>query len=468
MKINKILFTIFIITTIVHLIYATIVNRGLFGDGAIYSLVMLQEDNIFIDQSHSRFHITFLLQAPAFILYQFTKLKSVLTHTFSLTLFLIPYIFLLISLYVGKRTKNEDLFWFNFGFFSIFSLPASIFSVTETITGNIILGILYQYIWSKKEFSKLDLLLITTLLFLSFGIYEYIIIIAPIFIFCIMFISKNDSKKLKIIKFGISFILCISAIKSFCLLFSENGSYEEINRFLNEFINVITFFYNSNILISFLALIFVLFTFLSKKQIPIYILFLINLCIFCKLFLNLEETLLPEFEQNARTLNILFFPIFLIFISIYKYKKENLLTDKKLLQFKTIIILCAIFQNIWQIINSFYWSENIMFIEKEVKSSNTCLYKNKNDKLYLGNSREKKHLRRYVYPMLYTITYILMTDDYKIKSIPMSYDITIDKKDKEKIIVLDELIIPYEKNIKVLFTYKIDKKNEIWDLSEIK
>ena len=95
----KILFIIFILLSVIHIVYATITMRGLYCDGAF---IMLEQLNNFsskiykltIDSAHPRFMMSFLIFFPVKIAHALFHLiiKFVLTYIY----FFVYFFFLLI------------------------------------------------------------------------------------------------------------------------------------------------------------------------------------------------------------------------------------------------------------------------------------------------------------------------------------------------------------------------------------
>ena len=102
LKNNKkylVIFWIFIVFSVLHIIYATITMRGMYEDASFYILSMLQnmaDGNVAIiyDSHHPRCAISFLTQIPVYFSHFVLGIdnKFILLKIYSLILFLFPLI----------------------------------------------------------------------------------------------------------------------------------------------------------------------------------------------------------------------------------------------------------------------------------------------------------------------------------------------------------------------------------------
>jgi hypothetical protein len=168
----------------------------------------------------------------------------------------------------------------------------------------------------------------------------------------------------------------------------------------------------------------------------------------------------PMWEQHLRTIPCWGLPIIFIIMDGYnKFKKEvNLLRFNNLI---CIVLICGIFQTIWQINNTYYWNKNIEYMKSELKNSNTLLYIPSEHEEISGFHNEK--LRRYIWHGIFVATSILFSDTKEQKTLLMNYDVQQDPGNnnfREALYVVDKdtISIPYATRIKI--------KNRYWDLQK--
>ena len=106
------LFTIFIVLSIIHIVFATAINRGLFADGFLYvpeilDKLSLQGYGFQLIEDRTRIFINFVNQLPMNIGYWLgIESKKILLFLFSLPLFLFPFLVNLYNIILAKRTKR--------------------------------------------------------------------------------------------------------------------------------------------------------------------------------------------------------------------------------------------------------------------------------------------------------------------------------------------------------------------------
>ncbi len=184
----KLLFIVFILISIVHIIYATITMRGMYCDGAFYMIDQLNSFSsnsykLSLDMEHPRFMMSFLMQFPAIIAHFLFNIKSkfVLMGIYSFIQFSLPVIFLSLNFILTKRTKRIDVLFWNVFTYGAIICPFMIFSVVESIIGFSLHFILWNYLCSKIDYKKTDIIFILFLLTMMFGTYEYVAFLGIIF-----------------------------------------------------------------------------------------------------------------------------------------------------------------------------------------------------------------------------------------------------------------------------------------------
>ena len=114
----KALSLIFIIFSILHVVYATITMRGMYMDGGFFTLCMLNNIandnyNFINDPGHPRFFMLMLNQIPVYLANWALLInnKFALMMIYSFSHFALPLLALLWSWTLCKRTKRNDIFY---------------------------------------------------------------------------------------------------------------------------------------------------------------------------------------------------------------------------------------------------------------------------------------------------------------------------------------------------------------------
>ena len=183
-KTVKFLSIIFILLTIIHVLYATYSMRGLYLDDLFLLTKML--DNISLgrfvicnDFDHPRYVMQFLQQAPVMFAGIVLKIssKKALMMLHSLMCFGIPLIALYWNYKLTQRTKQWAILFWSVVSYAAMILFAQIFPYVESFTGIVFQFVLLNYLFGKIHYTKRDKIGIFFLLIAMFGIYEYTIIL---------------------------------------------------------------------------------------------------------------------------------------------------------------------------------------------------------------------------------------------------------------------------------------------------
>ena len=111
---------IFIIISLVHIVYATIVFRGLYEDGSVWIVQLLNNlangsCQLEIDWGHPRFMIVALIEIPVLFASKFLYIhnKFSLMHIFTFFQFFLPLLALYWNYKLTKRTGRIDILCWN-------------------------------------------------------------------------------------------------------------------------------------------------------------------------------------------------------------------------------------------------------------------------------------------------------------------------------------------------------------------
>lgn len=474
-KLLKITAIIFIILSLVFVAYATITNRGLYMDGSFYMMCLLKSfgdnalDSNLLSMFRVRFCIQFILDLPCIISYFLLKIedKNVLMYIYSCFQFLYPLLVLGWSFMLSKRTKRFDIFFLSLFTYSLVLITYSIFSVSETLMGALLHFVLWNYMAAKTDYDKKDIFLITLLIVIMFGTWEYVIFLGPVFfIASLMYASREENEKNRIIKYLIGIgALAASVFDTIymyivCIKYPGNGSY-----FLKELYDYFPGIGELNILFSIIALVFLFMLFFRKDKIsfglvaPVTV---INVFVFSRFCSILDITINPIFESHLRSITFWLMP--LMFFGLYLYDKQNKQYNPvKLSNYMIIVLICGIFQTYWQCVNTYFWDKNVQYFKNEMINNKTPLYiadDHPEISSFFNNS-----LRRYIWWGNYAAMGILLSDTYKIRTLMVNYAYPND--DGSNGTFRDTLyVIPEENKMSIPYGVIVPIKNKYWDLTD--
>lgn len=467
----KLLFIVFILISIVHIIYATITMRGMYCDGAFYMIDQLNSFSsnsykLSLDMEHPRFMMSFLMQFPAIIAHFLFNIKSkfVLMGIYSFIQFSLPVIFLSLNFILTKRTKRIDVLFWNVFTYGAIICPFMIFSVVESIIGFSLHFILWNYLCSKIDYKKTDIIFILFLLTMMFGTYEYVAFLGIIFFFAhFHYVMQEKDFKNQCVKTLIGVGSLVASIYNIIFMLKTNGEKGEIIRFLGEAADYFHHLFELNTLFSIITIITLMLIAIRKEQISKTLLSLVVIIytIASIYLLNTPLTsIYPMWEGHLRTIPCWFLPLLFVILLI-KDMISYRINEKRYINFLCIALICCIFQTGWQMVNTYYWNKNIEYMQNELQN-----YK---ELLYIPSEHEEisgfhnKELRRYIWHGIFPATSILFSKEYKQKTLLLSYD---KPQDPGNGTFRNRLYVISDKKMSIPFGTAIDIKNDYWDLTE--
>ena len=467
----KILFIIFILLSVIHIVYATITMRGLYCDGAF---IMLEQLNNFsskiykltIDSAHPRFMMSFLMQFPVMIAHALFHIKNkfVLTGIYSFVQFAIPVILSLFNFMLTKRTKRLDILFWNIFTYGVIICPFMIFSVVESIIGFTLHFILWNYLCAKIDYKKTDIIFILFLLTMMFGTYEYVTFLGIIFFFAhFHYVMKEESFKIQFIKILIGFGSLASAIYNIIFMIRTDGEQFEVARFIVEATNYFPHLLELNTIFSIITIILLIIISFKKSNISKVMMGIIIVVYITALIYLLNTPLTsiyPMWEGHLRTVPCWFLPI-LFLVLLIKDIVSDKINENRYINLICIALVCCIFQSVWQMVNTYYWNKNINYMKNELQNSNELLYIPSEHPELSGF--HNKELRRYIWHGIFPATSILFTEEYKQKTLLLSYD---EQQDPGNGTFRDILYVISDKKISIPFGAVVDIKNDYWDLTD--
>lgn len=472
-KLLKILKWLFVIISILHVVYATITMRGLYEDGAFCMLDQLNRFSLgiylpTIDTEHPRFFILALLQLPIILANALFSVsdKKTLMMIFSCSHFLLPLIALYWNYILAKRTKRPDIFFFCLLTYCAVFITFSIFSLVESLLGGIFHFILMNYLVSDIKYTKKDIFCISFLVIVMFATYEYVVLLGIIFFIASLgYIKKASSVKQKIVKSIIGAGALLASIFNLIYMFCVPGEKNEILRFSGEMIDFFPYLLHLNSIFSITAFVLIFLCAFYNNRFSKWIILLIsliNIALFYYLISNPLLSVFPMWEQHLRTVPCWFLPI--IFVVMFALDYFNVhYNDIKLRNLISIVLICGIFQTSWQMVNSYYWDKNIQYMKKELAASPDLLYIPSDHEEISGFANEK--LRRYIWHSIYAATSILFSDEYEQKTLLLHYD---NNQDPGNLTFRHRLyVVNYMPNtISIPFGTFVQIKNNYWDLTK--
>ncbi len=467
----KLLFIVFILISIVHIIYATITMRGMYCDGAFYMIDQLNSFSsnsykLSLDMEHPRFMMSFLMQFPAIIAHSLLHIKNkfVLMGIYSFIQFSLPVIFLSLNFILTKRTKRIDVLFWNVFTYGAIICPFMIFSVVESIIGFSFHFILWNYLCSKIDYKKTDIIFILFLLTMMFGTYEYVAFLGIIFFFAhFHYVMQEKDFKNQCVKTLIGVGSIVASIYNIIFMLKTNGEKGEIIRFLGEAVDYFPHLFELNTLFSIITIITLMLIAIRKEQISKTLLSLVVIIytIASIYLLNTPLTsIYPMWEGHLRTIPCWFLSL-LFAILLIKDMVSDRINENRYINFLCIALICCIFQTGWQMVNTYYWNKNIEYMQNELQN-----YK---ELLYIPSEHEEisgfhnKELRRYIWHGIFPATSILFSKEYKQKTLLLSYD---KPQDPGNGTFRNRLYVISDKKMSIPFGTAIDIKNDYWDLTE--
>ena len=470
----KVLFIIFIVISVFHILYATYTCRGMYMDGAAFMTGMLNNVergiNYFcIDSARSRFSIQFIQEGMVYIAYWllFIKNKFALMGIYTFSQIAFPFLILIWNYFLSKRTGKIIVFYWSLFAYGTLVLPCLIYSQVETHIGIMLLFIIWNYLIADIEFKKRDIVFIFILMAAICGTYEYVSYLGVIFFTAYFhYIKESDSFLTRFGKHIIGFGSLYAAIFNIIHLVGVESGYNEIPRFIGEFKNVLPQLLHLNYLLVVFAIILSIIFFFRKKELNRrnVDIFLVFMFVFIYLIGNKYSTIHPMWEGHFRTIPCVALPLIFIWMIISDkiLKKYNSI---RVQNFICIIIMLCLFQTFWQIIETSFWYKNIMYMKEELAKAKEPLYIPSEHEELISDFHEP-NIRRYIWHWVFINTSILFADEYKPKTILMNYDEPIDPGNatyREYVYVpnyrQDLLNVPAD-----IF---IHQKNRFWDLTDI-
>lgn len=471
-KTVKFLAIIFVILTIVHVLYAAYSLRGLYLDYAFLMAKLL--DNISLgrfsiccDTNHPRFAMEMIQQLPvltAGIIFKISSKKALLL-LHSLLCFGLPVLALYWNYKLTQRTKQWGiLFWSVFSYCSMILLY-EIFPFVETIIGIPLQFVLLNYLFGKIHYTKWDKIGILFLLFAMFGIYEYTIILGILLFigaFLTLFDEENpDDLLMKIVIGAGSFFA--SAYTIFFVILNRHEHSDGV-RFLKEMVDFIPNTFNLNFGLFVITVVILALLIFKKGKLKIWqtgLIGIIYALYLADMVTSLNTYLVPMWEMHMRSVPCWAIPLIFTGIVIYRYLKKP--EQKELISRAYIpVLFCGIALTCWQMVHTYFWSENLNYIRTELDNCTEHIYVPAPDQDMSSFFNEE--LRRYPWTNGYPALSILTNKKYKIKTFLFPPEETKSPADYP---YSEQIWISRERGIiSIPINITLSIQNKFWDLSD--
>lgn len=450
---------IFLIVSLFFCFYASICRYGLFFDGEIFILDILDKlaDNkpgFFIMNWRTRQSIVFLQDIFVNIAYYIFHIenKAILVNIYCFTLVFLPFSIILLQYILAKRTKRYDIVIFNIILYSLFILPGLRYAVVEIYTSAPLFLLLYHYLCAKIDYKKRDIFFIIFISILLYNFSELIIVCGIIMFFGSLYYIKFENRFKNIavklfIGINVLFASVLTLSQNIDLshyVFSNNNVFEYIFNLIRER-KVI---YNSYFDIFFILCILILFFFRKKINKPIFI-----ILVFASVFI---EAILISYKDLFDPCSIyMLYPYLVIAIIIFylylsdlykKYLHKNILFNISI-----VSLIIGIIYTVLQIVYSYDISQDIEKFIRFVDKNKSVFV---DEKLLKNYEKDSSIFSTYSHGL----SYMLYSDDYVIDR----YIVT-----KQKDVPDDVSYIDYKKGQYNVVIIDVALKNKFWDMTPI-
>lgn len=471
-KTVKFLSIIFILLTIIHVLYATYSMRGLYLDDLFLLTKML--DNISLgrfvicnDFDHPRYVMQFLQQAPVMFAGIVLKIssKKALMMLHSLMCFGIPLIALYWNYKLTQRTKQWAILFWSVVSYAAMILFAQIFPYVESFTGIVFQFVLLNYLFGKIHYTKRDKIGIFFLLIAMFGIYEYTIILGILLFigtFFTLFDEENpDDLQMKLVIGAGS--LFASAYTIFFVILNKHEHSDGI-RFFKEMFDFIPHTFDLNFGLFVITAVLLCLLIFKKGKLKLWQTFAIGLiyvAYLANMVTDLNTYLVPMWEIHMRSIPCWAMPAIFAGIVIYRYFKMP--EQKELINRAYVpVLFCGIVLTCWQMVHTYYWNENINYIREKLDNCGAHIYVPAADEDL--SSFFNEDLRRYIWANGYPALSILSNKKYKTKAFLFPPEETKSPADET---YLSHIWVSKERGIiSIPIGMTLSIRNKFWDLSD--
>lgn len=470
---------IFIIFTIINIVYSSLVQRGLQFDGIIF--FMDKMDAIASNSLSSawvprlRHSVIFLHNLPFYIGYFLFDIHSkyVMAVLYSIPWFLYPSLFPFFNYLLAKRSKRYDIVIWSLFIFGLLVVPTQMWPIVEAMLAVSVVFLLYHYICANIDYKLWDIICILMLIIISYASTESNIYVGPLLaLISFYYARKTVSRKNKIIKYIISVLTLLMPIGYFLyfiLVIPSGAEYNSFRFFRELFFKDFSTIYKESYLILLISIIYlILLFFLKKYKIKNFTIISVSLVFSVLSFLMFKFNWFYDVKILEYRVLLYIIPALVIilisFIDFINEKINMLYLENILINFLIVIMVLGTFNCIVQIMNSFLFSKTVNEILTVTESiGKPIVIPYEEEKIY-----KNKYFSRFqnFFEEDYFLVFVpAFSKNYKIKSILYPGDNAYKKYPPEDTKKFD-LYIESENYLRlghILCTIQ----NRFWNLSEI-
>lgn len=471
-KLIIIVAVVFIIASLIDIIYASLVQRGLMFDGCIWFPELLSRGEI----KHSfYFNLMWNWRARGFIklinelpiniaiLVFHIKSKFLLSVIFSFPLFLNTFLCLIAQYLLTLRSNRIDILLSALCLQAALIIPISMYSIVEINLAAAIMLLLFHYLVADIEPKKYDYVFIFLLTVISYYITEVFVYCGIIMFFIsLYYVKKADTKKKKFIKLFIGLnCFLISIFQFYCLSWLLND-YNSSERVLEEYIRIFNYFKTYYFKVDIFLFFLIIFVFFKKSRFKV-ILFssiLIAAFVFFAYVVYNSEFISACFFQK-RYIPYIFLPFVIIINTLYDvfskhFKSERI--NNIFYNLFMILFIIGILNISFSLLNSYVFSKSVK--EFKVITSKPEF----KGKLISPSVDLKDFYNRDVARFLFNCnTYmydkLIFTDEYKFDTFLTPFEEADTICPQKFYFDAEFLYLPFS---------ELSIKNSYWDLTEIK
>ncbi len=453
----------FLIISILHVIYASCVQRGAIADGSLFILSILDK---FSDGNwgfmsavdcRTRLFVNVMNQLPMNIAYHIFNVDSKywLSVIYSFPLFFYPFIFVYFNYALAKRSKRYDIAVLGVVLYSVGILLGIMYAVVEIFLAVSVSLLLFHYIVAKINYTKWDIAAVIFLTIMQFNSHELVAYVGYMMFLASLYYAKSeenlDNKKVKYIA-GIGSLLA-SVYLTFWFIFTPN--IKEAERFFHDtFHSFIDMQFHSSLLI--LLFLYLFLWVLFKKEVfstkNIITISLINLIGVAFMIMHLDIYSSFAFF-HYRLWPCIILPVIILYIwlsDVYKIKHSEVFYTNLL----AITLCTGIVCSIWQLNNSYRFDKIVDRLNAKIDKVNKTFINPDKDLVKLYNSQKNM----FFYCDTYFADSVLFQNEVDINSVIMP--------SKKEGCPSEFSINEDEETFDVPF-YEVSIESKFWDLRNV-
>lgn len=485
-KTVKTLILLFIFVSMIHILFASILARGIVSDGIwnFYSIVNNDSISTNFDQ-RMRLFSCLISQLPVFLGSAILKIssKEVLLFFFSLPLFLYPFLVTFWNFKLAERSKRYDIAILSLALFVFGVLFFEWYAIVELFIVVPLYWVLFHYLVCEFEYKNIDIAWIILLSAFTFYSHEFIGVFGFLLFFASLLYARKESfsYKTKVIKYCIGFSGLFSALIFWVLYLTPYGPELKSDGGISD-ISAIFLLFEPDYLIFFkykffyfILLAVAFYSLLIKKKLNNYsvifittVLFAANIAIFIgaaqNKFLYLSDFI--NFSISMR-FTAAFYCIAVFLYIIFKDFIQKLPSSYVPINLKNLFIsslVVGIFSSILQLFWTVSYKNVVDNLLLHIESSNEVI-------VDITKYKERKYYYAIFPPEYAPLVYFFVSKNMKKNLIVPPFQI----EENSEGINFYRTEFCYDKDFDIIYSYRLDGFyydldiiKKYWDLSNIK